>query len=215
MIEETAQKAVSAALCGNWENAIDLNRSIIKQEPKNTDALNRLARAYAESGKISKAKGCSKKVLDIDPVNSIAQKCLTKWNQVEKVGGKKVRSASPKSFLEEPGKTKIVSLLHLGDKKIIASLDSGDEIDLETHKRRVSVCTKDGEYIGRLTDDLSARLRELCKHGNEYEAFVKSVETESEDNVTVFIRETKRSQKLSDIPSFTTEKIDFVSLARD
>jgi tetratricopeptide (TPR) repeat protein len=215
MIEETAQKAVSAALCGNWDNAIELNRSILKLEPEDTDALNRLARAYAESGEIKKARTCSKKVLDIDPLNSIAQKCLSKWNQVGEIAGNKTKSASPKSFLEEPGKTKMVSLLHLGDKRILASLDSGDEIDLETHKRRVSVCTKEGEYIGRLTDDLSAKLRELCKHGNEYEAFVKSVETDKDECVTVFIRETKRSSKLSDIPSFTSEKIDFVSLTRD
>jgi tetratricopeptide (TPR) repeat protein len=214
MNDDAAQKAVSAALSGNWEEAIKLNQAILEKESRNIDALNRLARALAETGNFKKAREYSKRVLEIDPLNSIAKKSLKKWAQSKGAPSKEAKSATPSAFLEEPGKTKMVALIHLGDKKIIASLDSGDEINLDTHKRRVSVSTKDGEYVGRLTDDLSARLRELIKHGNEYEAFIKSVDTEERDTVTVFIRETKRASKLSDIPSFTSEKIDFVSLER-
>lgn len=214
MTNDTAQKAVSAALSGRWEEAIELNKILLKEDAKDTEALNRLARAYAELGNFKKAKEHSKKVLEIDPLNSIAQRCLKKWSQLKSGASKGTSSAPPSTFLEEPGKTKIVKLLHLGDQGTIASLDSGDEINLDTHKRRVSVSTNAGDYIGRLTDDLSAKIRELVKHGNEYRVYIKSVETEEQSCVTVFIREVKRSAKLSDIPSFTTEKIDFVSLER-
>lgn len=214
MTSDTAQKAVSAALSGNWEEAIKLNKSLLQEDSRDIDALNRLARAHAELGNYKEAKKFSKKVLDLDPLNSIAERCLKKWGQLKSGSSKKSTSAGPKSFLEEPGKTKIVKLMHLGEQKTIAALDSGDEINLDTHKRRVSVSTYAGEYVGRLTDDLSARLRELVKHGNEYKAFVKAVDTEEQNCVTVFIREVKRSSKLTDIPSFTTDKIDFVSLER-
>lgn len=214
MSEDAAQKAVSAALSGKWKEAVKLNRLILKENPRNVEALNRLARALAETGDTKKAKEYSKKVLDVDPLNPIAQRCLKKWSQLNKGAGRESASATPSTFLEEPGKTKMVALIHLGDQRIIASLDSGDEINLDTHKRRVSVSTIEGEYVGRLTDDLSARLRELIRHGNEYKAFIKSVQTEEKNEVTVFIKETKRVAKLSDIPSFTAEKIDFVSLER-
>jgi tetratricopeptide (TPR) repeat protein len=210
----TSQKAISAALSGNWEEAIKINKQILQQDPKDADALNRLARAYAEQGNFKKAKMCATKVLDIDPLNTIAQKCLTKWSQLENQKGKSSNCVSSATFLEEPGKTKIVTLMHLGDRKTIASLDSGDEIVLDTNKRKVSINTVDGDYIGRLTDDLSQRLRELKSHGNEYQAFIKSVGTEKKECVTIFIREVKRSKKLSHIPSFTSEKVEFVSLSK-
>ena len=81
---------------------------------------------------------------------------MEKWKDLKK--GDKVVSTSFSAsvFLEEPGKTKIVSLLHLGDSgKVIANLDSGDEVKFKIGNHRMSVCTLDNKYIGRLPDDLS------------------------------------------------------------
>jgi hypothetical protein len=209
MKEDTAQKAIKLALAGEWEKAIKVNKKILKETPKDTDALNRLARAYAEVGNLKKAKETAKKVLKIDPFNNIAQKALSKWKSLKKSGDKSQVASSAEAFLEEPGKTKIVSLLHLGAPKTLAGLDTGDELKLNTHKHRVSVTTQDGKYVGRLADDISARLRELVRYGNEYQVLVKSIDPQ--ESVKVFIREIKRSPKLSDIPSFSTEKIDYIS----
>ena len=107
-----------------------------------------------------------------------------------------------------PGKTKIASLMHLGSPKILAKIDAGDEVFLNTHCHKVYVSTKDGKYIGRISDDLSARLRRLIQLGNVYQVCIKSIKN---TEVKIFIREVVRSKKLSDTPSFTTEKIDYVS----
>ncbi len=206
---DLAQKAVSAALSGKWEEAIKVNSEILKNDSKNLDALNRLAKAYAELGKIKKAKDVSQKVLKIDPFNPIATKCLAKWKAGGvNEGGRCSLCSKAEAFLEEPGKTKIVSLLHLGDASIIAKLGSGDEVKFMPFSHRISVTTFDGKYIGRLPDDLSARLRTLLKCGNEYQVLIKSTNPQE---VKIFIRELKRSPRFKDVPSFAAEKVEYIS----
>lgn len=203
-----AQNAISAALCGDWEKAVLINKNIVDKDPKDTDALNRLSRAHAELGEFSTAKKIAQTVLKIDPFNSIAIKALEKWKGLKKKDAYSAKPSNAHVFLEEPGKTKIISLLHLGDTKALVKLDSGDEVKLNHHSHKVSVVTQDGKYIGRLSDELSARLRKLISLGNDYQAFIKSADTKE---VKVFIRETKRDKKLLDVPSFPTERIEYVS----
>lgn len=201
-------KAISLALAGKWEEALQINKLILKNDPKDTDALNRLAKAHSELGNIDKAKSLAKRVARLDPFNKIALKSLEKWKKLNKGEAYSPNISSAGTFLEEPGKTKIVSLIRVGSGKTIAKLDSGDEVRLNTHGHSATICTIDGSYVGRLPDDLSARLKQFLKHGNEYEAFVKS---SSRDGVKIFIREVKRAKKLADIPSFSSEKIDYIS----
>jgi tetratricopeptide (TPR) repeat protein len=208
MDSDFAQQAISAALSANWEEAVKLNKQVLKENKKDVDALNRLARAYAELGDLTKAKTTAKKAIKIDPFNKIATKSLEKWKGLKKGETIKSGPSSAQSFLEEPGKTKIVSLLYLGSSKILAKVDSGDEVKLNPHGHRVSIMTMDGKYIGRLPDDLSARLRKLIKYGNEYQVLVKSIQPK---DVKIFIRETKRSEALADIPSFSAERIDYIA----
>ncbi len=208
-MNKLAQKAISAALNGNWELAENLNKQILKKNSKDIDALNRLARAYIELGKINKAKGTAKKVLEIDPFNTIATKSLNKWKALKKKELVKDTSPTrPEIFLEEPGKTKIVTLLHLGDEKTVTKLDSGDEVIIQPKTHRVSITTKEGKYVGRVPDDIAARIRKLAKMGNKYQTLVKSV---LPDEVKVFIREIERAPKLKNVATFSTEKVDYIS----
>lgn len=203
-----AQKAISKAMASSWEDAKNLNLEILKTTPDDIDALNRLARSHAELGDMENAKKTSKKVLSLDPQNSIAARCLDKWNMLND-GDKHVSSPiSAEAFLEEPGKTKLVPLLNIGETRTLAKLDSGDEVDIFAHAHRVSVMTKDGKYVGLLPDDLSAKLRQLIKLGNKYYALIKSID---EHEVKVFIREIEKGAKASAIQSFSTEKLDYVS----
>lgn len=205
---DLAQKAISAALAGNWKEAIKLNKQILKDNSKDVDSLNRLARAYSETGNIKKAKALAEKVLKLDPFNKIAEKALKKWKGVRAGEIFSVNVSGGEAFLEEPGKTKILPLIHIGAPTVMSKLDPGEEVRLTLGSHRVSVVTPEGKYIGRLPDDLSARLRQLIKMGNEYQVLIKSVDPE---NVKVFIREVKRSEKLGDISSFPTEKIEYIS----
>jgi tetratricopeptide (TPR) repeat protein len=208
MDTDLAQRAITAALSGDWKEAIKLNSQLLKDNPEDIEALNRLARAYAESGKISKAKTISQKVLKIDPFNSIATKSLSKWKGLKRVKGENYKPSSAEAFLEEPGRTKLVTLLYPGDSKLLAKLDAGDEVKIVPYAHRVSILSSDGKYIGRLPDDLAARLRRLIKVGNQYKTLVKSVDTKE---IKVFIREISRANGYEDTPSFPTEKIDYVS----
>jgi tetratricopeptide (TPR) repeat protein len=208
MDTSASQAAINFALSGSWKEAVKVNLQIISQDPEDVDALNRLARAYSELGKISEASSITKKVLKIDPVNPIARKCTEKWKSASKIEVHLSNPSSTETFLEEPGKTKLVTLLNLGDSKVFANLDPGEEVRLFSHTHKVSINTLDGKYIGRLPDDLAARLRNFIKAGNKYQVLMKSVDPKE---ITVFIRELEKGPKAPDISSFPTEKIDYVS----
>lgn len=204
-----AQKAVDSALSGHWDEALEINRRILKTNPIDVDALNRLARAHSELGDISSARKTAEKVLKIDPINTIALKCLDKWKKTSKVKrGKDVTIDIVDAFLEEPGKTKLVTLLHTGDEKNFANLDPGEEVKLVPFAHRVSVMTTDGTYIGRLPDDLATRLKSLMKLGNKYRVLVKSIDGKKID---VFVRELERAKLANGVNSFPSEKIDYVA----
>jgi len=203
-----AQKAISLALAGNWTEAVKVNREILKKNQADTDALNRLSKAHAELGEILKAKATALKVMAIDPTNSIAQKCLEKWRSVKNVSQNNASTISVDSFLEESGKTKLVSLLNLGDSKLFLNLDPGREVKINPYAHKISVVTHDDKYIGRFPDDLSARLRNLIKSGNKYQVLIKSIKPTS---VVVFIREVLRGKSVQNTLSFPVEKMDYVS----
>lgn len=211
-----AQQAIDAALAGDWNAAEKANNAILLHEPDNKGALNRLGRAYAELGKLTKALTCYKKVLKRDPYNSIAQKAIEKLERIEKKPQQSkngINNTTPASianvFLEEPGKTKTVPLLHLGDKSVISLLDSGDEVKLLLQNHKASVHDNvDNKYIGRLPDDIAIRLIKLSRAGNKYIAHTRSVKA---DEVKIFIREIGRADSLEGIPSFPAEKTSYIS----
>src|SRR3989344_7973707 len=71
-------QAIQTALSGDWQNAIVLNKNLIKENPNDIDALNRLALAYIIVGKTKDAKSIYQKVIKLDPLNPIAQRSLNK-----------------------------------------------------------------------------------------------------------------------------------------
>lgn len=208
MNNDLAHKAVSAALDGNWELALSLNNEILESDQEDVDALNRLARAYAELGNTKKASEISQRVLDLDPFNTIASKCLSRWKELGNGKGLRSKCTDPCDFIEEPGKTKILTLINTGPDSLLATLDAGDEVKLNPHGHRISVVTSDGHYIGKLPDDIGAKLKQLIKHGNVYKVLIKS---NDKNQLKVFIKEIKVADGLKDIPSFTHEKIDYIS----
>jgi len=104
------QQAIDAALDSKWEEALKLNKKIIKTEPQNIDALNRQAKAYMELGKTTLAKKYYSETLKIDPYNPIAQKNLKIMKSFKSNGQPGIcrtnchSKLSPSLFLQEPGK---------------------------------------------------------------------------------------------------------------
>jgi tetratricopeptide (TPR) repeat protein len=204
MEENLIQKAIDSALKCKWSEAVKINLFILKKDKNDIDSLNRLARACFEMGQIKKAKLTSKKALVINPKDNIALNALEKYKNCSQNKLKQVSQGNIDTsvFIEEAGKTKLTTLINLGSNKTISSLSSGDEAVLIIHVHRVTVNTVDGKYIGKITDDLSARLRSLVKEGNTYRVFIKST---SKNCLRVIIKENKKGKGLENVISFPRE----------
>ncbi len=194
-----AQKAIYAALECDWEKALEYNLKLIHNNPDDIHALNRIAKAQYELGNNKQAIAYTKKALKLDALNTIAQKNLERFQkeQNHKDYSKKSQAHS-QIFLEEPGKTKIVSLIHLTDSDKLLCLSCAQQVNISCGNHRVNITTNSGQYIGKFPDDLASRIIKLKKSGYDYEVFIKSVD---ETEVRVFLRETKRQNSDSG-PSF-------------
>ena len=74
------------------------------------------------------------------------------------------------------------------------SLKTGQNVDMSV--KRLKIFIHQGKnYVGVLPDDIGNRLIRFIKGGNTYEAFVKSA---THQNVSIFIRELKKSAKYKD-----------------
>lgn len=203
-----SRRAVEAALAARWQDALDLNLMITDLLPNDTPTLNRLAKAYEETGQIKLAKKTYDHVLKLDKYNRIASNNLSRLKHVDtdvvtvSASSSSPGQSSPFSFIEEPGKTKNVTLTKLAPQTVIAQLRHGQSVKLKANNRRISVTTLTATYLGALPDDLAIHLIKLLKAGYQYEAAVKTV---SPTNVEVFIHETKKSARLKGLPSFPSK----------
>ena len=203
-------KAIQAMLLGDWKSAASLNKDLIDENPKDIDALNRLAYVFTILGKIQDAKSTYRKVLKIDILNQIAIRNIKKLTEM---GPKQIAKSLSSirgvtnTFLEETGKTKIISLVNTAQPKIIALLTTGQPVVITIKRSKIFVQDQNTQYLGVLPDDIGKRLIKLIKGGNTYTACIKSA---TEHNVCVFIKETKRISKYKNQPSFPqTDNLNF------
>jgi tetratricopeptide (TPR) repeat protein len=197
-------QAIQTALVGDWNNAIILNQQILEEEPNDIDTLNRLAFAFLSSGNIKDAKNLYEKVLSLDMKNPIAIRNLRRLNDVNT---KKTNTHITNLFIEEPGKTKVIELINIADKKIISYLRSGEMLAMCIKRNKIFALDSEKQFIGMLPDDLGQRLIKFINAGNQYEAYVRTIEN---NRVSIFVRETKRVKRFNNQPSFvSTEKTKF------
>ncbi len=195
----TKNIAIQATLSGDWKTAINLNKSLLEENPNDVEALNRMALAYTIMGKSKPAKDAYQKVLEIDPLNSIALKNLKKiTNDPPKEPNDGINIQVNNTFLEETGRTKVIELINLAQAEILLTLQTGQAVDLSVKRLKVFI-SQGKKYIGVLPDDIGKRLIKFMNGGNKYEAFVKSA---THQNVSIFVRELKRATKYRDQPSF-------------
>src|SRR3989344_2388935 len=144
----TSNQAIQTALTGNWEESIKLNKSLLIDNPNDVEALNRIGLAYTILGKSKSARNTYQKVLEIDPLNSIAIKNLKKI----KSEGVKEPSDSPliqvnNIFLEETGKTKVVELINLAQAEMLLTLRTGQAVDISVKRLKIFI-SEGKKYIG-------------------------------------------------------------------
>lgn len=199
-------QAILAALSQNWKEAIRQNLALLIKDKENISLLNRLGFAYLQHGKLTLAKKIFLKVLKKDPYNQIAEKNLKKLGLVRQKDILKAKRtvAPPLSFLEEPGKTKIVECVNIAPLAALSAICPGDEVELKTKNHVVEVRSLRHMYLGALPDDLSYRLIKFVAVGNTYQALIKSVKKNS---LTVFLRELSRGKRFANHPSFTSTAV--------
>lgn len=197
-------QAIQTALLGDWKTAIEINKDLLQEDPKDIDALNRLALALTIIGKIKSAKMAYQKVLEIDPLNPIALRNIKqlKGTKASKNGSvDTVNIQINNKFIEETGKTKVIELLNIAQPNVIATLRTGELINLEIKRLKIFVIKGPKQYVGMLPDDVGKRLIKFIKSGNKYEAYIKGA---NPHKVSIFIKEVKRSAKYKNQPSFLT-----------
>jgi hypothetical protein len=198
------QKAIDSAISLQWDNAIQLNEKIISLDKKNIEAYLRLGYAYLQKLNLKKAQKNYKKALRIQPSNHMARMNLERISILQKKTGSKNKnnvlvSLNPNLFLENPGKTKSVFLINLGQKNILVHLMIGQEVIIKPKRRKIEIRTKNGDYIGSLPDDLSKRLLIFIKACSTYSVHIKDIGT---NKVVIFIKEEKKGKKVTKYMSF-------------
>jgi tetratricopeptide (TPR) repeat protein len=193
------QTAIQAAKTLAWDQAVLINQDILAQEPKDLDALNRLGLAQMQLNDLAGAKQTFQSVIKIDKSNIIANKHLKKLasNQIGNL-----LTFSDSYFIEEPGKTKIIDLHRLAGKQILNNLSVGQSCNLVIKAHYICIESND-THIGALPEDLSARLTKLITNGNEYSCQIHST---TEKTCKVLIKETKASEKNTNVLSFPVAK---------
>ena len=186
---QRAQQAIQLAMQGQRQQAAAVNRAIIAVFPNDVDAYNRLGKALTELGRYSEAREAYGKALELDPLNSIAQKNLARLATlgegavVQAEGGKKL---SPQMFISEMGKTGITGLMRPAA-QAVARMTAGDEVFLRCQNNTLVVENSQGEYLGEVEPKLGRRLIKLMEGGNQYAA---AIATLSQDDVRVIVKET-------------------------
>ncbi len=202
------RQAIHAALNCKWDQALDLNKKIVKLDPENVDCLNRLAKAYLELGKYKLAKKTYEEALRLDPYNTIAQKNIKKAASFKKNGFSNGNpnhyqiAISPDLFLEEPGTTKMINLIKVAEPQKLLMLSSGQMVNLVTKNKGLYITDSNNQYLGVLPDDTGFHLRKLMLGGNKYTAVIKSIKP---NGLTILIREVFRSKKFKNQASFLND----------
>lgn len=186
--KQQADVAIQLALQGRWDEAASLNRSIIDIFPTDVDAYNRLGKSLTELGRYAEAREAYSKALEIDPLNSIARKNLSRLATLgeEAAPRQATQKLSPDMFIEEMGKTGVTTLMR-PNMEIAARMTAGDQVDLTRDNGTLTVKSVQGEHIGEIEPRLAQRLIKLIEGGNNYVAAITAI---GDSDVRVFIRET-------------------------
>jgi tetratricopeptide (TPR) repeat protein len=192
---------VQAALAGRWEDAAELNQTILERFGADEESNNRLGKAMTELGRFDEAKAAYEATLGLNPLNTIAQKNRAKLDVLAqskdvKVGPTRVDLTL---FVEEQGKTTSTQLESADDTNLHNKIGSGDIAELRITGDAILAETVRGVKLGMVEARLARRLIKFIQGGNRYLAAVTAVEP---GTVKLMIRETYQDPKFLGKPSF-------------
>lgn len=215
--QQRSKEAIDLAMQGKWQDAVEVNREILDNFPRDVDASNRLGRAYMELGQLASATEAYSRTIELDPYNAIANRNLRRISDIDQSDSDDVDTdeVAPRQFIEEIGKSGTTSLLDLAPKEKRARMVSGDKVFLKVDNNSLIVENRRGEYMGRVEPRYAQRLVRLILGGNEYSA---TIVTSKVDTLSVIIRESyqhpSQAGKISfppkgmeEVRTFTSDRI--------
>ncbi len=199
--KDRSKQAVALAMQNRWGEAAAVNRSIVKEFPRDLEAYNRLGKALSELGRNREATEALEKALGISPHNGIARKNLDRLarlgDETSNAGAR--RCVTPDVFIEESGKTGVTSLINVASPEVLLKLAPGHAVAIQRDNGGLNVVEASGVFVGTVEPKLASRLVKLIKGGNTYEATVTSV---GEQELTIIIREAFKHPSQRGIVSF-------------
>ena len=159
---QLVEQAIDAATAAEWDQAAEINKRILDLGP-DSEAENRLARAYWEMGELSQAREHYQAALALDPTNRIAERNIGRLRMLMAEAGKKTVPAQKGSkapvsiFVEETGKTGFAHLVDLPDAKKLAQVNPGDSVELEPEGTRL-IAISPGESLAAKTRRAMSRM---------------------------------------------------------
>lgn len=204
---QLVEQAIAAATAADWAEAARINERILELGP-DTEAENRLAKAFWELGELASAREHYQAALAIDPTNRIAERNIARLRVLLNEAGKRTVPAKPGSkapvsiFVEETGKTGFAHLdpRTLASPRDLAQVNPGDAVELLPDGPRLRAVSN-GVDIGVVEPRVAARLLKLIAEGNKYAAGVTSL---GDKDVRIIIREVYQDPRNYGKVSFPT-----------
>ncbi len=196
-IKTYTDSAIAAALKHDWEQAVEANTAILRLAPDSIEALNRVAKALLDLGRLAPARDAVERAVGLDSTNMIARRNADRLSRAEGVqnaqpsrkrakrgaagqskvarsnrpsGGDTPNTYSGHLLMREAGKTAIVRLIEVVDSPALERLTGGEALALEGSGSRLIVSSSQGDYIGRMHPRMAQLVLSLRAEGNRYEA---------------------------------------------
>ena len=204
----TSKQAISLAMEGHWQQAVQVNQAIIEKFPNDVDAYNRLGKAYLEMGEYAQAKATYQKALKLDQYNSIAKKNIQRLDLMGDTAAapnSNTEKAEPNLFIEEIGKAGVVNLYQIAPGERLVKMMAGDKVFLKPQDASLAVENIREEYLGLVPSKFALRLIKLMEGGNKYTC---AVVASNEAAISVIIRETYQDPSQIDQVSFPGRKLE-------
>ena len=187
--KQRTREAIDLAMESRWAEAAALNRELVKINPDDIQAWNRLGKAALELGEKKKAQSAFTTSLQLDPSNSIAKKNLDRLATIPETKTRTVQGAplTSKMFIGDSGKSARVALTNSIPPSERALISPGTQLTLQAQGGGLAVTTVDGLLLGMLPAKVGRRLVGLIAGGNEYQAAVAGT---AADAIMIMIVET-------------------------
>lgn len=200
---QVIEEARRAALEGEWDAAIEINKELIQRDPKDTAAYNRLGRAYLEKRDFGAAYEAYSDALKSDPANLISRRNLRRLEHLR--SGDVPEDAPPTVFprtlvfIEEVGKTWVDELVNPAPMVELAEIYAGQKLELVPQGDRLMVHDATGALVGEVEAKTAERVMQLMAGGNIYEVYALGPSAAS---IRVILREVYRDPSLGGQISF-------------